>query len=75
MTASVDSFALDQWYVVASAAELPAGHERHTALLGQPIVVSRDNDGVAVVRDLSLHVDAIAIVGAQLKDEQAAAHK
>lgn len=50
MTGTIDSFALDQWYVVGSTTELRPEHPRHTALQGQPIVVAREPNGAASVR-------------------------
>ncbi len=53
MTGSRDSFALDQWYVVASSLELTAAAPRKTALMGQPICATRDSDGAVTVGALA----------------------
>lgn len=49
MTPTRDRAALDDWYVVAIAADLSPATPRRTRLLGQDVVVTRDHGGVPAV--------------------------
>lgn len=45
MSATKDSVALNDWYVVAFSSEIGSGHSEATRLLGQDIVIHRDDAG------------------------------
>ena len=45
MTRTNDQVALDNWYAVAFAAEIPKGHSETTILLGQSLIIHRGWDG------------------------------
>ena len=53
MTETPDRFALDQWYVIASALELPAGRPRRTELMDRPILAARGAEGTVAVHEIS----------------------
>ncbi len=50
MTAAIDPFALDQWYVIASSLELRPDRPRVTTLMGQDILATRDSAGHARIQ-------------------------
>jgi phenylpropionate dioxygenase-like ring-hydroxylating dioxygenase large terminal subunit len=53
MTRTTDRVALDAWYPVSIDAALPPGGRRETELLGEPIVVARDGEGIPAARTAS----------------------
>ena len=53
MTVGPGDFARNQWCVVASSMELSIGRPRRTELFCRPIIVEREDDGLAVVHALN----------------------
>jgi phenylpropionate dioxygenase-like ring-hydroxylating dioxygenase large terminal subunit len=48
MSKTIDPAALDNWYVIGQSGDLKTGQQRQTRLLGQNLIVSRDDGGMSV---------------------------
>jgi phenylpropionate dioxygenase-like ring-hydroxylating dioxygenase large terminal subunit len=58
MSLTTDQAALDQWYVLGAVSHFPLGTPVETGLLGEPVTVTRRDDGVTVIgagRSLPVH--------------------